>query len=871
MSISYPYKAWMLNKEWNVHDPYVTKSKNIVTSNDWYTDFSGSTEDWYSSNNVIYMDNDNTTTGIPLYYSTNENRGQLYLHPYESEVEPCTSSTTYTSKWTTKSGSCTAKTPYTNSSYFTPASRTYPSAGQGIGTNNYTWFCGWGTQKTGASLEIVSPSIHSFTSSNWPSNFSINEGDNSSYTTNTAAYYGYQKISGSIPLYSSGTTLLSSLNDVTITSATVALQKIVCKFTPSTRNLQFGTTVTWNYDSSWTTSLETETVTDLSDIYTVYYADKWSGALSVSVSVSNGVQFVTTARTFVETMSSQTSYVGDVYAVFIVPVSATVNYTYKEKVTTTSTTSSVANNAASYIEIGETPINLKSQQHLLGLDNQDPRYGYVIRKSAIFPSLTLTATVPSSLGATKISIVGNSFDFSNGGSNTSAACGNTTTSSQTLYPTTNGLGQVLSYYGGVGSIVDNEESFTPSQSSANYVISNSTSYSYSYPGFYYIKTGTVNFSLLYDGATVKSFNRTMPFLYEWIMYKANSNKAVALNDASFSVSRSSLSYNNDKSVYVQRYNSSGSLVQTYSIYTSSTSINMSQGDYLTISGMDSTSYSGPSTSVSQSATIVIKAADNGGSSVKNKSSWDPGYATLTSSVTTKVHSAKVYISASINSNSMERVYILSNGTEYSNTGSAVYYDPTVTKLRTYTKSYSGWSVQNCYRTVLSYYDTYWHSVKSSYRYFGGSSSSSSTTGSGYLSDVSATVSWGDNYGATYYVECGYEASTIKAPIIKTCTDAGSWKRYITIYNPNDVTLEFFYTSNKTSSKTGANSEWTDGGSLSSGATSSTCSVADQSGFSDEWIIAGFRLASNYYICTTIDEDVTSGTPNVVNDNWYYTK
>lgn len=408
---------------------------------------------------------------------------------------------------------------------------------------------------------------------------------------------------------------------------------------------------------------------------------------------------------------------------------------------------------------------------------------------------------------------------------------------------------------------------------ANYKIYNSSEYSYAGDG-YFIEYTNINFQILYDSITILKFQRKMPVLYQLIMYKPNSNKAKNIfGTHSFKLSRSSLSVNNDCPVYVKRYNSSGSLMQTINVSSSSTTnVTMNENDYLTISGMGSTSLGGPTTSSTQSATVTISSVNTGGTSVNNKDSgYSPGTATLTSSVTTKVHSAKVYISATINSDSMQYVYITSNGTEYSNTGSNVYYTPTVTKLRTYTKTYSGWSVKYCYRTALLYYDTYWHSSKSAYRYFGGSSSSSSTTGSGYLPDVSATVNWGDNYGATYQVQCGYESSLIKAPIIKTCTDAGSWKRYITVYNPNEVSLTFYYTSNKTSSKTGANSGWKEGGTVSSGGTSSTYTVEDQSGFDDEWIIAGFRLASNYYICTTVDEDVTSGTPNVVNDNWYYTK
>ena len=79
------------------------------------------------------MDNDNTTTNIPLYYSTNEARGQLYLHPYDESISPCTSSVNYTTSYETKSGSLTVSRSSYN--FFTPQSRTYPS---NIGSNNYT-------------------------------------------------------------------------------------------------------------------------------------------------------------------------------------------------------------------------------------------------------------------------------------------------------------------------------------------------------------------------------------------------------------------------------------------------------------------------------------------------------------------------------------------------------------------------------------------------------------------------------------------------------------------------------------------------------------------------------------------------------------
>lgn len=883
MSDDYPYKAWMLNKEWQIRNPYQIKNGNTVISTSWYQDFSGKTSEG-STTDVIYMDNDNTTTGTPLYYSADEKLGQLYLHPYDGSITPCTSSTTYTTSYETKSGSLTVS----RSSYqfFTPKSRTYPSSG--IGSNNYYWFCGWGTEKTGTTLEVVSGTIHSFTKDNWPSSFEINPGDTTSViygNTNTAAYCNYQKISGSYSLYTDDGTLLSDLNDAIITSATVNLQKIVCKYTPSTRVLTAGTTVSWSLADSWAVSLGTETVNNLSDSYTVYCADKWSRTLDVSVSLSSGLKYATMAATFVEIMSSVPQYAGDLYAVFVVPMSATVNYTYKQKVTTTSTTSSVANNVASYIEVGSSLINLKSQIKLFELisENNDPyQYGYVIRKTAKFPNLTLTAqSTISGAGGIPICVQNNMF-YGNGTQSSNSAtgvktwgyCGYTTRSSQTLYSTDSGLGQVLCYWQGISNAyVDNStDALAKAQSDcANYIISNKNTYSSSNNG-YFLGITPVNFNLLYNGSTVLSFLRSMPTLYRYIMYKPSSNKAVALYQSNtFKLKRSTLSANNGLPVYVNRYNSSGALVETINVYSSDINVTMNENDYLTISGMGSTTLSGPSTSTSQSATVTISSVDTGGSSVNNKdTSFSPGTAILTSSVTTKVHSAKVRISVSLNSDTMSYVSITSNEKTYSNTGSETYYAPTVTRLETNTKAYSGWSVEYCYRTVLSYYDTYWKKVVSGYTYLGGSSSSSSTTSSGYLPDVYASVSWEDNYGEIYYVQCGYESSRIKAPIIKTCTDAGSWQRYITIYNPNEVSLEFFYTSNKTTSKSRANSIWKDGGSLAAGATSSTYTITDQSGFSDEWIIAGFRLASNYYICTTIDEDVTSGTPNVVNDSWYYT-
>ena len=132
------------------------------------------------------------------------------------------------------------------------------------------------------------------------------------------------------------------------------------------------------------------------------------------------------AATFVEIMPSVPQYAGDLYAVFVVPMSATVNYTYKQKVTTTSTTSSVANNVASYIEVGSSLINLKSQIKLFKLisENNDPyQYGYVIRKTAKFPNLTLTAqSTISGAGGIPICVQNNMF-YGNGTQSSNSATG----------------------------------------------------------------------------------------------------------------------------------------------------------------------------------------------------------------------------------------------------------------------------------------------------------------------------------------------------------------------------------------------------------------------------------------------------------------
>lgn len=172
------------------------------------------------------------------------------------------------------------------------------------------------------------------------------------------------------------------------------------------------------------------------------------------------------------------------------------------------------------------------------------------------------------------------------------------------------------------------------------------------------------------------------------MYKPSSNKATALfRSNTFNLTRSTLSTNDSYPVYVSRYNSSGSLISTQNVYSSkTTSISLNSGDYLTISGMsaDSTS-SGPVTYTTQSVAVQITSEDSGGSSVKGKdTAYSPGTAQITASVSTATHQAKTYINASYDSSYFSNLYITSNGTKYTNKGSTVYYNPTVTTLSTNT-------------------------------------------------------------------------------------------------------------------------------------------------------------------------------------------
>lgn len=109
-----------------------------------------------------------------------------------------------------------------------------------------------------------------------------------------------------------------------------------------------------------------------------------------------------------------------------------------------------------------------------------------------------------------------------------------------------------------------------------------------------------------------------------------------------------------------------------------------------------------------------------------------------------------------------------------------------------------------------------------------------------------------------------ELSYFTAPKVQTCTDAGNWKRYCRVYNPNPVSLTLYYSSNKTKSKTSCNSSKSS--TTISGYGTTTLTIQDQGGYDDEWILFAF-YCSGEYLYTTIDEDVTSGTPNVVSSSW----
>lgn len=153
------------------------------------------------------------------------------------------------------------------------------------------------------------------------------------------------------------------------------------------------------------------------------------------------------------------------------------------------------------------------------------------------------------------------------------------------------------------------------------------------------------------------------------------------------------------------------------------------------------------------------------------------------------------------------------------------------------------------------------SSSSSYFVRGGSSMSMSCTG---------TFSSSKNI----WIQAKLYSTTLNSPVLSgSITDAGSWRRYMKIRNNNPIALSLYYTSNKTKSTTSANSNWTNYGTISAYGTSSSLTIQDQSGYDDEWIIAGFYLGyySPYsrYLCTTWDEDV--GTSSSKSSNWWYSR
>ena len=198
-----------------------------------------------------------------------------------------------------------------------------------------------------------------------------------------------------------------------------------------------------------------------------------------------------------------------------------------------------------------------------------------------------------------------------------------------------------------------------------------------------------------------------------------------------------------------------------------------------------------------------------------------------------------------------------------------WYVGKITKISTYTKSYS----HSCrYASRVACYTRSnsgsWSYSYGSYKYPATSFSSYSSTASWYDNDYTYDLSLNTNNSA-FQIWFTYSTTLLVAPIIQKCVDAGSWKRTITVYNPNPVSLTLGYTSNKTNSKTSANSGWETTTMSAYGTSSFT--ISDQSGYSDEWIICGFQMYNGGYYCNTIDEDVTSGTPNVVNSNWWYSR
>lgn len=197
----------------------------------------------------------------------------------------------------------------------------------------------------------------------------------------------------------------------------------------------------------------------------------------------------------------------------------------------------------------------------------------------------------------------------------------------------------------------------------------------------------------------------------------------------------------------------------------------------------------------------------------------------------------------------------------------VWYVGSVTKITSNTKNWSHSCRQ--YSRCVCYYRNYnggWSSLTGTWKYETDRFGSSSDTATWWDDDVTLTCNWNSN-GIREQVYFTTDYAWISSPTITKCVDAGKWKRTITVYNPNPISLTLGYTNDKTSSKTSANSGWST--TTLSGYSYTTLAITDQDGFHDNWILCGFQVGNSVFYCNTIDED--PGSVNYVQTNFYYSR
>lgn len=160
---------------------------------------------------------------------------------------------------------------------------------------------------------------------------------------------------------------------------------------------------------------------------------------------------------------------------------------------------------------------------------------------------------------------------------------------------------------------------------------------------------------------------------------------------------------------------------------------------------------------------------------------------------------------------------------------------------------------------------------------GGTSTSSWSTGTGtsvnpYYSSDSITFAdyWFANTNQnTYTFVAEVSRTEISYPTITNCADNGSYKRKITVKNPNSHAAYIYYTSNKCTSSSSIDSgaTWSYGGYVSAGGTI-TLSVTDRSGWSDAYIAVGIGCGGSYY-CTSWYSESVSSSPTKYSTAYIY--